>query len=180
MGAFVSKSFFKFSVSCYCGLSFVGIPESISHFVSRCCFRPFFNPRKPISLSNFGGIPLSRLISFQASLFLYTLYQTLTLLIYMYTNNISDNYCFSEFDIAAYVVYVGNVYTDVEQKKQWVFVTDGSTQRSRSGEISNSLLAISFSTPSMDDLPTPHISHSLVGSVVLVKLKIFSLRDRER
>ncbi|RID67816.1 hypothetical protein BRARA_C00020 [Brassica rapa] len=94
-------------------------------------FQPFFNPRKPISLSNFGGIPLS-----------------------------------SEFDIAAYVVYVGNVYTDVEQKKQWVFVTDGSTQRSRSGEISNSLLAISFSTPSMDDLPTPHISHSLVGSVV--------------
>ncbi|WZY79877.1 hypothetical protein YC2023_026261 [Brassica napus] len=73
---------------------------------------------------------------------------------------------FHEFDIAAYVVYVGNVYTDVEQKKQWVFVTDGSTQRSRSGEISNSLLAISFSTPSMDDLPTPHISHSLVGSVV--------------
>ncbi|WZZ37568.1 hypothetical protein YC2023_033827 [Brassica napus] len=94
-------------------------------------FQPFFNPRKPISLSIFGGIPLS-----------------------------------SEFDIAAYVVYVGNVYTDVEQKKQWVFVTDGSTQRSRSGEISNSLLAISFSTPSMDDLPTPHISHSLVGSVV--------------
>ncbi|XP_009130634.1 protein BREAST CANCER SUSCEPTIBILITY 2 homolog B isoform X2 [Brassica rapa] len=94
-------------------------------------FQPFFNPRKPISLSNFGGIPLS-----------------------------------SEFDLAAYVVYVGNVYTGVEQKKQWVFVTDGSTQRSRSGEISNSLLAISFSTPSMDDLPTPHISHSLVGSVV--------------
>ncbi|KAF8089808.1 hypothetical protein N665_0496s0017 [Sinapis alba] len=94
-------------------------------------FQPFFNPRKPISLSDFGGLPLS-----------------------------------SEFDIAAYVVYVGNVYTDVEQKKQWVFVTDGSTQHSRSGEISNCLLAISFSIPSMDDLPTPQISHSLVGSVV--------------
>ncbi|KAJ0235023.1 Protein BREAST CANCER SUSCEPTIBILITY 2 B [Hirschfeldia incana] len=94
-------------------------------------FQPFFKPRKPISLPDFGGIPLS-----------------------------------SEFDIAAYVVYVGNVYTDVEQKKQWVFVTDGSTQHSRSGEISNSLLAISFSTPSKDDLPTPHISQSLVGSVV--------------
>jgi len=26
-------------------------------------FRPFFNPRKPISLSNLGEIPLSRLIS---------------------------------------------------------------------------------------------------------------------
>ncbi|CAH8354605.1 unnamed protein product [Eruca vesicaria subsp. sativa] len=106
-------------------------------------FQPFFNPRTPISLSNFGGIPLS-----------------------------------SEFDIAAYVVYVGNVYTDVEQNKQWVFVTDGSTQHSRSGEISNSLLAISFSNPSKDDLLTPHISHKLVGSVVLYRFKIFSLRDK--
>ncbi|KAL1206786.1 BREAST CANCER SUSCEPTIBILITY 2-like protein B [Cardamine amara subsp. amara] len=92
-------------------------------------FQPFFNPRKPISLSNLGEIPLS-----------------------------------SEFDIAAYVVYVGDAYTDVQQKKQWVFVTDGSTQHS--GEISNSLLAISFSTPSMDDITGPHISHNLVGSVV--------------
>jgi breast cancer 2 susceptibility protein len=92
-------------------------------------FRPFFNPRKPISLSNLGEIPLS-----------------------------------SEFDIAAYVVYVGDAYTDVLQKKQWVFVTDGSTQHS--GEISNSLLAISFSTPFMDDSSVSHISHNLVGSVV--------------
>ncbi|CAA0400029.1 unnamed protein product [Arabidopsis thaliana] len=92
-------------------------------------FQPFFNPRKPISLSNLGEIPLS-----------------------------------SEFDIAAYVVYVGDAYTDVLQKKQWVFVTDGSTQHS--GEISNSLLAISFSTPFMDDSSVSHISHNLVGSVV--------------
>ncbi|CAA0392660.1 unnamed protein product [Arabidopsis thaliana] len=92
-------------------------------------FQPFFNPRKPISLSNLGEIPLS-----------------------------------SEFDIAAYVVYVGNAYTDVLQKKQWVFVTDGSAQHS--GEISNSLLAISFSTSFMDDSSVSHISHNLVGSVV--------------
>ncbi|CAH8365458.1 unnamed protein product [Eruca vesicaria subsp. sativa] len=72
----------------------------------------------------------------------------------------------SEFDMAGYVVYVGNAYTDVDQKKQWVFVTDGSLQYSDSGNIANSLLAISFSTSSMDDLHTPLISHNVVGSVV--------------
>ncbi|KAL0715102.1 hypothetical protein Bca4012_064424 [Brassica carinata] len=72
----------------------------------------------------------------------------------------------SEFDMAAYVVYVGNAYTDVDQKKQWVFVTDGSLQYSDSGNIANSLLAISFSTSSLDDLHSPLISHNLVGSVV--------------
>ncbi|KAG2314620.1 hypothetical protein Bca52824_017742 [Brassica carinata] len=72
----------------------------------------------------------------------------------------------SEFDMAAYVVYVGNAYTDVDQKKQWVFVTDGSFQYSDSGNIANSLLAISFSTSSLDDLHSPLISHNLVGSVV--------------
>lgn len=77
---------------------------------------------------------------------------------------------FSEFDIAAYVVYVGDAYTDVQQKKQWVFVTDGSTQQT--GEISNSLLAISFSTPAMDDISVPHISHNLVGSVVCTNLNL--------
>ncbi|KAJ0234749.1 Breast cancer type 2 susceptibility protein [Hirschfeldia incana] len=72
----------------------------------------------------------------------------------------------SEFDMAAYVVYVGNAYTDVDQKKQWVFVIDGSLQHSDSGNIANSLLAISFSTSSLDDLHSPLISHNLVGSVV--------------
>ncbi|CAG7875192.1 unnamed protein product [Brassica rapa] len=72
----------------------------------------------------------------------------------------------SEFDMAAYVVYVGNAYTDVDQKKQWVFVTDGSLQYSDSGKIANRLLAISFRTSSMDDLHSPLISHNLVGSVV--------------
>jgi breast cancer 2 susceptibility protein len=43
-------------------------------------------------------------------------------------------------------------------------VTDGSAQHS--GEISNSLLAISFSTSFMDDSSVSHISHNLVGSVV--------------
>ncbi|VVB12844.1 unnamed protein product [Arabis nemorensis] len=94
-------------------------------------FQPFFNPRKPISLSDLGEIPIS-----------------------------------SEFDIAAYVLYVGDAYTDVQQTRQWVFVTDGSTQHSYSGEISNNLLAISFSAPSTNDLSIPQISNNLVGSVV--------------
>uniref|UniRef100_A0A1J3K4Y0 Protein BREAST CANCER SUSCEPTIBILITY 2-like protein B n=3 Tax=Noccaea caerulescens TaxID=107243 RepID=A0A1J3K4Y0_NOCCA len=71
----------------------------------------------------------------------------------------------SEFDIAAYVVHVGDAYTDGQQKKQWVFVTDGSIQypHSHSDKISHSLLAISFTTPSIDDYPIPN---NLVGSVV--------------
>lgn len=77
--------------------------------------------------------------------------------------------------MAAYVVYVGNAYTDVDQKKQWVFVTDGSLQYSDSGKIANSLLAISFRTSSMDDLHSPLISHNLVGSVV--KLKILLMQS---
>lgn len=80
---------------------------------------------------------------------------------------------FSEFDIAAYVVHVGDAYTDGQQKKQWVFVTDGSIQypHSHSDKISHSLLAISFTTPSIDDYPIPN---NLVGSVVCTtNFKIF-------
>nr|GLL25656.1 protein BREAST CANCER SUSCEPTIBILITY 2 homolog B-like [Ipomoea trifida] len=47
----------------------------------------------------------------------------------------------SEFDIVALVIYVGELHTVARQKKQWVFVTDG-TQTA----LDNSLLAISFSS----------------------------------
>ncbi|XP_052172004.1 protein BREAST CANCER SUSCEPTIBILITY 2 homolog B-like isoform X2 [Diospyros lotus] len=91
----------------------------------------FFTPRKSVSLSHLGEVPLS-----------------------------------SEFDLAALVVYVGDVYSDALQKKQWVFVTDGSISESHSEEPSNSLLAISFWSPHTDcDSYTP-INHNLVGSVV--------------
>ncbi|CAN8237617.1 unnamed protein product [Cochlearia groenlandica] len=83
----------------------------------------------------------------------------------IYLSDLDEIHLSSEFDIAAYVVYVGDAYTDVEVKKQWVFVTDGSTKYSQSGEPTNSLLAISFSTPYMDDISVPRISHNLVGSV---------------
>ncbi|PSS34720.1 Protein BREAST CANCER SUSCEPTIBILITY 2 B like [Actinidia chinensis var. chinensis] len=72
----------------------------------------------------------------------------------------------SEFDIAALVVYVGEVYTDAHQKKQWVFVTDGSISVSHLEEPSNSLLAISFCSPYIDGDSFAPINDNLVGSAV--------------
>ncbi|CAK9150441.1 unnamed protein product [Ilex paraguariensis] len=92
-------------------------------------FEPFFSPRKAVSLSNLGDVPLS-----------------------------------SEFDIAAFVVYVGEMYTAAYQKKQWVFVTDGSISELQSKEPYNSLLAISFCSPSCDSFAP--INFNLAGSTV--------------
>ena len=72
----------------------------------------------------------------------------------------------SEFDIAALVVYVGEVYTDAHQKKQWVFVTDGSISVSHLEEPSNSLLAISFCSPYIDGDSFAPINNNLIGSTV--------------
>ncbi|KAL6987899.1 Protein BREAST CANCER SUSCEPTIBILITY 2 B [Sarracenia purpurea var. burkii] len=72
----------------------------------------------------------------------------------------------SEFDIAALVVYVGKFYTAAHQKKQWVFVTDGSISESYSNGPSNSLLAISFSSPNTDCDSFAPISNNLVGAAV--------------
>lgn len=73
---------------------------------------------------------------------------------------------FSEFDIAAWVLYVGEVYIDAQRRKQWVFVTDGSVSDIKSGEISNSLLAINFCSPCVDDDSFLQINHNLAGSLV--------------
>ncbi|XP_021908727.1 protein BREAST CANCER SUSCEPTIBILITY 2 homolog B isoform X3 [Carica papaya] len=100
-------------------------PEAVQHF------EPFFNPRKSVSLSKLGEVPLS-----------------------------------SEFDIAAWVLYVGEVYIDAQRRKQWVFVTDGSVSDIKSGEISNSLLAINFCSPCVDDDSFLQINHNLAGSLV--------------
>ncbi|XP_012089778.1 protein BREAST CANCER SUSCEPTIBILITY 2 homolog B isoform X2 [Jatropha curcas] len=72
----------------------------------------------------------------------------------------------SEFDIAAYVVYVGEVYTTAQWKKQWVFVTDCSISALWSEELSNSLLAISFCSPYIDDDSFTPINYNLEGSAV--------------
>lgn len=73
---------------------------------------------------------------------------------------------FSEFDIAGLVVFVGEVYETANQRKQWVFVTDGSVHESHSRRIFSNLLAINFcalSTGHDSDVP---ISRNLVGSTV--------------
>ncbi|KAK2987308.1 hypothetical protein RJ640_000084 [Escallonia rubra] len=93
-------------------------------------FRPFFSPRKPVSLSNIGEVLKS-----------------------------------SEFDIAAFVIYVGEVYTAAHQKKQWVFVTDGSLTELHLEE-TNPLLAISFCSPCVDCDSVLPINYNLAGSTV--------------
>ncbi|XP_057754556.1 protein BREAST CANCER SUSCEPTIBILITY 2 homolog A-like [Arachis stenosperma] len=73
----------------------------------------------------------------------------------------------SEFDIAAYVVHVGNTYVSNHQKKQWVFVTDASAGNGfRTDNCSNSLLAICFCSPSTDFDSYPPINYNLAGSTV--------------
>ncbi|KHG23348.1 Breast cancer type 2 susceptibility [Gossypium arboreum] len=80
----------------------------------------------------------------------------------MKLSNLGEISLSSEFDIAAYVVYVGEVYTASHQKKQWVFVTDDSISDLQS----DSLLAISFCSPSIDDDSFAPINPNLVGSMV--------------
>jgi breast cancer 2 susceptibility protein len=75
---------------------------------------------------------------------------------------------FSEFDVAAVIVHVGEVFTAPHQKKQWVFVTDGSISESQPEELSNSLLAISFCTPYINDGSFAPINSNLVGSTVSI------------
>ncbi|KAK9196195.1 hypothetical protein WN943_004323 [Citrus x changshan-huyou] len=72
----------------------------------------------------------------------------------------------SEFDIAAFVVHVGDVYEDSQQKKQWIFVTDGSMLELQLEDLSKSLLAISISSPYIDDDSFSPINYNLVGSTV--------------
>ncbi|WOH16371.1 hypothetical protein DCAR_0935922 [Daucus carota subsp. sativus] len=72
----------------------------------------------------------------------------------------------SEFDIAGFVIFVGEVHATANQRKQWVFVTDCSVHGSHTNRPSDDLLAISFCAPtSGHDLYLP-ISHNLVGSTV--------------
>ncbi|KAI3788693.1 hypothetical protein L2E82_01466 [Cichorium intybus] len=102
-------------------------PFSTQHFL------PFFSPRKPVTLSKMGEVPIS-----------------------------------SEFDVAAFVVYVGEVHKFGHEKRQWVFVTDGSCCNFQSNphELSDSLLAISFFSPSVDCDSIVPINYNLVGSTV--------------
>ncbi|CAI9287354.1 unnamed protein product [Lactuca saligna] len=75
----------------------------------------------------------------------------------------------SEFDVAGLVVYVGEVHKFGDEKRQWVFVTDGTTTSispQHDFSLSDSLLAISFFSPSVDCDSIVPINYNLVGSTV--------------
>ncbi|KAL5742457.1 hypothetical protein ACOSP7_029189 [Xanthoceras sorbifolium] len=81
-------------------------------------------------------------------------------------SNLGEVSLSSEFDIAAYVVHVGEVYMDSHLKKQWVFVTDGSVPELQLQESPQSLLVINFSSPYIVDDSFMPINYNLVGSTV--------------
>ncbi|KAJ3693807.1 hypothetical protein LUZ60_009287 [Juncus effusus] len=75
----------------------------------------------------------------------------------------------SEFDIAGSVLFVGDVYISDQQKRQWVFISDGSNIESESEETCcDSILAINFFSPLMhnDDSSLKLFNHTLQGSTV--------------
>ncbi|KAI5406542.1 protein BREAST CANCER SUSCEPTIBILITY 2 homolog A [Lathyrus oleraceus] len=73
----------------------------------------------------------------------------------------------NEFDVVAFVVHVGEVYTSSQQKKQWVFVTDESIMYGlQSEELMDTLLAICFCSPLIEHDSFPPINHNLAGSTV--------------
>ncbi|KAL0375393.1 UNVERIFIED_CONTAM: protein BREAST CANCER SUSCEPTIBILITY 2B [Sesamum radiatum] len=72
----------------------------------------------------------------------------------------------SEFDIAAFVVYVGEVYRQGHQQRQWVFVTDGSTAGFCSKESLDALLAINFCLPYTEFDSSAPVNSNIAGSVV--------------
>jgi breast cancer 2 susceptibility protein len=77
-------------------------------------------------------------------------------------------FLYSEFDVVAFVVHVGKVYTSSQQKKQWIFVTDGSIMNGlQSGKFIDTLLAICFCSPLFDHDSFPPINHNLAGSTVI-------------
>ncbi|XP_009776180.2 protein BREAST CANCER SUSCEPTIBILITY 2 homolog B-like isoform X1 [Nicotiana sylvestris] len=71
-----------------------------------------------------------------------------------------------EFDIAAVVVFVGQLYTGAHQSKQWVFVADGSPFTLDSNDESETLMATSFTSPCIETDSFAPINSNLVGSVV--------------
>ncbi|KAF4379039.1 hypothetical protein F8388_022126 [Cannabis sativa] len=113
-------------------------------------FKPFFTPRKSVLLSNLGGVPLSRCI----------------FKLHAYTDASDCLFLNNRIDIAAFVVFVGEVYKGGQQMKQWVFVTDSSISELQSEEFSNCLLAICFCSPNIDDNSSVPFNCNLVGSTV--------------
>lgn len=86
---------------------------------------------------------------------------------------------FSEFDIAAFVVFVGEVYKGAQHMKQWVFVTDSSISELQSEEFSDCLLAICFCSPNADDDSSVPFNRNLAGSTVSIRTRHKSLLPKQ-
>ncbi|KAE8792571.1 Breast cancer type 2 susceptibility protein-like protein [Hordeum vulgare] len=73
----------------------------------------------------------------------------------------------SEFDIAGVVLHVGDLYSCSSQKRQWLFLTDGSKfiSASQSTEQDDYLLAVSFSCSTVGD-DSAFFSYALSGNTV--------------
>ncbi|GAB2209907.1 hypothetical protein Droror1_Dr00027134 [Drosera rotundifolia] len=71
-----------------------------------------------------------------------------------------------EFDTVALVLYVGEVCIADRQRRQWVFVTDGSVAKMKSGHTGSSLLAISFSAPCVEGDSELPVNYNVVNSIV--------------
>ncbi|KAL1549093.1 protein BREAST CANCER SUSCEPTIBILITY 2 B-like [Salvia divinorum] len=72
----------------------------------------------------------------------------------------------NEFDMAALVVYVGEVYRQGHQQKQWIFVTDESAAEVFSEGSPDVLLAINFCLPYVEFDSSVPMNSSVAGSVV--------------
>ncbi|XP_039810956.1 protein BREAST CANCER SUSCEPTIBILITY 2 homolog A-like isoform X6 [Panicum virgatum] len=86
----------------------------------------------------------------------------------------------SEFDIAGFILYVGNMYLCNNQKRQWLFITDGSKFISeQKSEEQDCLLAVIFSSPTTGEdsaLFSNTLSGNTVGFSNLVKRQKNQLR----
>ncbi|KAK3163964.1 hypothetical protein QOZ80_1AG0010770 [Eleusine coracana subsp. coracana] len=72
----------------------------------------------------------------------------------------------SEFDIAGVILYVGTIYSCSNQKRQWLFLTDGSKFVSgQKPEDLDCLLAVSVSSPTAGG-ETAIFSYALNGNIV--------------
>ncbi|TVU21686.1 hypothetical protein EJB05_31338, partial [Eragrostis curvula] len=72
----------------------------------------------------------------------------------------------SEFDIAGVILYVGNIYLCSNQKRQWLFMTDGSKFISgHKSEDQDCILAISISSPTTGE-DSALFNYSLDGNIV--------------
>jgi len=88
---------------------------------------------------------------------------------------LNNPFYFSEFDIAGVILYVGNMYLCNNQKRQWLFITDGSKFISeQKSEEQDCLLAVSFSSPTTGE-DCALFSNTLSGNTVCDILIVVSV-----